>query len=461
MASSMGFIDSSVTAIALPAIRTSLGGSLAAAQWVTGAYLLTLSSLILVGGAASDRFGVVRVFAMGIIAFVLSSVLCTIAQDMIQLNAARSLQGAGAALMVPGSMTLIARAYPREQRGAALGLWAAASTATTAFGPVLGGLLLTLGGPEIWRTIFAINLPLGVGALWLLRRYALADKGRPGTPLDIAGAALATLGLGLLSWSLTEEGASTGPLLVAATALVALFLLWEARSKAPMIRLGMFASRAFAAANLATFLLYTGLIGVMFYLPMTAISVWQVSAFGVTAAFLPTSVMITLFSARSGRLADRLGPGPLMAAGAAIVALGYAAIAFNAHKALFFTHTVPFMFVVGVGMALLVAPLTAAVMASAADKEQGAASGINNAVARVAGLIAVAVMGRVARWSYGAITPDHPGFGLPGTSPSHIAATSTAFAHIAACAAALALASALVSALGLRRETMPLSISKG
>ena len=451
MASSMGFIDASVTAIALPAIRTSLGGSLAAAQWVTGAYLLTLSSLILVGGAASDRFGVVRVFAMGIIAFVASSVLCTVAQDMIQLNAARACQGIGAAFMVPGSMTLIARTYPREERGAALGLWAAASTATTAFGPVLGGLLLTLGGSDIWRAIFALNLPLGLGALWLLHRYAMPDKGRPGTAIDVIGASLATLGLGLLAWSLTAEGPATLPLLAAAAALLALFLLWEARTKAPMIRLAMFANRAFAAANLATFLLYTGIIGVMFYLPMTAISVWQVSAFGVTAAFLPTSVMITLFSASAGRMADRIGPGPLMTAGATMVAIGYAAIALTAHKAAFFSHTVPFMFVVGLGLALLVAPLTAAVMANAADNEQGAASGINNATARVAGLIAVALMGRVARWSYGAITPDHPGFGLPGTAATHIAATSTAFAQIAAWAAGLALASALVSAFGLRR----------
>ena len=448
----MGFIDSSVTAIALPAIRTSLGGSLVAAQWLTGAYLLTLSSVILVGGAASDRFGVVRVFAAGIVAFVASSVLCALAQTMLQIDIARALQGLGAAFMVPGSMTLISRAHPRDQRGAALGLWASASTATTAFGPVLGGLLLTMGGPEIWRAIFALNLPLGLGALWILRRYTLPDQGRPGTPIDLIGAALATLGLGLLAWSMSDVGPKSLPALCAAILLLALFLAWEARHPAPMIRLAMFRNRAFAAANLATLFLYTGIIGVMFYLPMTAISVWHVSAFGVTAAFLPTSVMIALLSSRSGRLADRIGPGPLMAGGATLVALGYAAIAYNAPKAEFFSHTVPFMFVVGLGLALLVAPLTVAVMSNAAESEQGAASGINNAVARVAGLIAVALMGRVAAWSYGGVTAQMPGFGLKATGAAHIIATSTAFSHIAALAAALALASALASAIGLRRK---------
>ncbi|MEO6300666.1 MAG: MFS transporter, partial [Paracoccaceae bacterium] len=359
--------------------------------------------------------------------------------------------GLGAAFMVPGSMTLISRAYPRTERGAALGVWSSASTATTAFGPVLGGLLLTVGGPDVWRVIFILNLPLGLATLWLLYRYTMPDKGRPGTPVDLGGAVLATSGLGLLAWSMTSE-ANPLPLFAAALVTLALFLFWETRHSAPMIRLAMFRNHAFAAANLATLLLYTGIIGIMFYLPMTAISVWHISEFGVTAAFLPTSVMIALLSARAGRLADRVGPGPLMAVGAAIVAIGYAAIAVYAHEARFYSHTVPFMFVVGFGLALLVAPLTAAVMANAAESEQGAASGINNAMARVAGLIGVALMGRIAAWSYGEITGSRLGFGLKGTDPAHVLATSTAFAHIAAFSAALALASAIVSAVWLSRK---------
>ena len=462
MASSMGFIDSSVTAIALPAIRASLGGTLAQAQWVSGAYLLTLSALILVGGATSDRFGVVRVFAGGIVAFVASSVICMIAQSMAQMNVARAVQGVGAAFMVPGSMTLIARAYPREERGAALGFWAAAVTATTAFGPVLGGVLLTIGGAEIWRLVFALNLPLGIGALGLLWRYAVPDAGRPGTRIDWLGAGLATLALGLMAEGMTTEGHSLA-LLAGAVLAAAAFLWREAVTPAPMIRLAMFRSRGFALINAATLLLYIGVTGVMFYLPMTALSVWGVSAFQVTAAFLPVSVIITLLSAWAGRLADRIGPGPLMAAGALLVALGYAGLAWAglawaglasaAPGGRFFSHIVPFMGLVGLGMALVVAPLTSAVMGYATESQQGAASGINNAVARVSGLIAVALMGRVARWSYGPVSATMPGFGLPGTGPGHVAAVSAAFGHIAGLAALLALASALTAAwIGRRAD---------
>lgn len=439
MASSMGFIDSSVTSIALPAIRLSLGGTLAQAQWVSGAYLLTLSSLILVGGATSDRFGIVRVFATGILLFILSSAACTAAQTMTQMNLARAVQGIGAAFMVPGSMTLIARAYPRAERGAALGLWAAAATATTAFGPVLGGMLLTLGGPEIWRVVFALNLPLGAAALWLLLRFTTPDAGRPGTSVDLPGAVLATLTLGLMAEGLTRPDA-TLPLLLAALLCLILFLWREATAQDPMIRLSMFRNRGFAMANLSTLLLYVGVTGVMFYLPMTALSVWGVTAFQVTAAFLPVSILITLLSAPMGRLADRIGAGPLLATGAFIVATGYAAIAWNAPSGRFFTHIVPFMVLVGLGMALVVAPLTAAVMADAREDEQGAASGINNAVARVAGLIAVSLCGRLAGWSYGPISAALPGFGLPGSNADHVAATGTAFAYVAALSAALALA---------------------
>ena len=373
MASSMGFIDSSVTAIALPAMRASLGGTLAQAQWVSGAYLLTLSSLILVGGATSDRFGIVRVFVWGILVFVASSALCAVAQSLGQMNLARAVQGIGAAFMVPGSMVLVSRAYPREARGAALGLWAAAATATTAFGPVLGGLLLTVGGAEVWRAVFALNLPLGAGALWLLWRFALPDAGRPGTRIDWPGALLATLALGLMAEGFTREGQALLWLLGAAIS-AGLFLWREAVTPHPMIRLTMFADTGFALTNLATLVLYIAVTGVMFYLPMTALSVWGISAFAVAAAFLPVSVLITLLSSRTGRLADRVGPGPLMAVGSLLVALGYAGIAINAPAGRFFSHIVPFMVLVGLGMALVVAPLTAAVMAYAKDSEQGAAS---------------------------------------------------------------------------------------
>lgn len=447
MASSMGFIDSSVTAIALPAIRASLGGSLSAAAWVAGAYLLTLSALILAGGAMADRFGTVRIYALGIGLFILSSAACTLAQTMLQMTLARAAQGLGAALMVPGSMTLIARAYPREERGAALGFWAAAASATTAGGPILGGVLLSAGGPEIWRAIFALNLPLGAASLLLLHRFTLPDPGRPGTPVDILGAGLATLALGSFAWALTHEEGQPLPFL-ALSALAALaFLAHEARTPTPMIRLSLFAHRGFALANLATLLLYIGLTGVAFYLPMTAVAAWGVPPWQVAAAFLPTSVMITTLSHWAGRLADRHGAGRLMALGSAITALGYGLLWLQAPSGDFLARIVPCMVLAGFGISLVVAPLTAAVMAYAPEEDQGAASGINNAVARASGLIAVALMGLVARASYGPGGAGMPGFGLPGQTAAHVAATSAAFAHVAALAAALALASALIAAL--------------
>ncbi len=452
LASAMGFIDSSVTAIALPQIRASLGGTLSAAEWVQGGYLLVLTSLILVGGAMSDRFGVVRMFQGGIVAFVFSSMLCAAAPSMPLLIAARALQGMGAAFMVPGSMTLVSRAYPREERGRALGLWAAAATATTAGGPILGGLVLTLAGGDSWRAIFALNLPLGGAALYLLARHAKRDTGRPGIPVDLWGAALATTCLGALALALTEGEAIALPAALV-SALAAMAFLWlEARIGAPMIRLGLFRDRSFSAVNLATLLLYIGLNGFSFYLPMTAISAWGISPLGVTAAFLPGSVLIATLSSRAGRLSDRIGPGWPLTIGCLIVALGYGLIAHFAPEQHFWRLTAPFCIITGLGLALLVAPLTAAVMASAPDADQGAASGINNATARAAALIAVALMGRVATLSYGPVSADLPGFALPFASAAHKAATSLAFSHIAATSCALALSAALVSAIGLLRR---------
>lgn len=450
LASAMGFIDSSVTAIALPAIRESLGGTLSSAEWVQGGYLLALSSLILVGGAMSDRFGVVRVFQGGIVAFVAASVLCALAPSMPLMIAARALQGLGAAFMVPGSMTIVSRAYSREERGRALGLWAAASTATTAGGPILGGLVLTLAGGESWRAIFALNLPLGAGALWLLTRHALPDRGRPGTPVDLVGAALATLALGAMATALTEGASIALPAALVAFAAGAAFLWLESRTPAPMIRLGLFRSRHFSAANLATLLLYIGMNGVSFYLPMTAIAAWGASPLEVTLAFLPISLCIAALSSRAGRWSDRVGAGWPMALGSLVVALAYGLIASFAPRGDFWL-VAPFSLLTGLGLAMLVAPLTAAVMHHAPEEDQGAASGINNATARAAGLVAVALMGRIATAAYGPVSDGMPGFALAGGAAAN-AATSLAFAHIAALSCVLALASALVSALGLIRR---------
>jgi EmrB/QacA subfamily drug resistance transporter len=447
LASSMGFIDGSVTSIATPAMRVALGASLQQAQWINAGYLLSLSSLVLVGGAMGDRFGTTRVFSIGILIFVAASLACAVATTPGLMIAARAVQGVGAALMVPGSMAMIARAYPPDERGRALGLWAAASTLTTALGPVLGGMLVTWGGEHGWRLIFALNLPLGLVALWLIRGRTFGDTGQAGIRVDVAGAILASCGLGLMAWALTE---ATAPpwVLVAAVASLAAFLGWEALTPEPMLRLGIFRNRTMAVANLVTFALYFALGGVMFYLPMTAVSAWGVTALDVTAAFLPISVLIGLLSAPAGRMADRWGAGPMMAAGAMLVALAYAGLWLAAPYGQFWAHVVPLAILAGTGLGLAVAPLTAAAMQGVAEGEQGAASGINNAVARVAGLVAVTGLGQVAAAAYGG---GAPGFGVEGTGEAHLAATGAAFGMVALISAAMAALATFLALMSTRR----------
>ncbi len=446
LASSMGFIDSSVTAIAVPAIRADLGASLMQAQWVGNAYLLTLSAVILAGGAMGDRFGTVRIFGWGIGLFTLASVLCALAPSAGTLIAARAFKGLAAALMVPSSMAIIGRAYSDGGRGRALGIWAAASAVTTALGPVVGGLVLDRAGPPGWRIIFAANLPLGLACLWMLRAHVAPDAGRPGTTVDWPGATLATAGLGALAWGMTDGRLEPA---LAGLALLAAFVAWEARAPAPMMRLGLFRDRAFAAANLATFFLYFALTAVMFFLPMTAIAAWAVTPTAVAAAFLPFSVLIGAMSGPVGRLADRTGAAVPIAGGAALVACGYAWLAATAVPGEFWRAAVPAMTLAAFGMGFVVAPLSAAVMAAASGEEQGAASGINNAVARVAGLAAVALMGQAAAWGFSrAGGAASLGFAAPGTA----AATAAGFAAVAWSAAAFAaLAAAIMGATVVRK----------
>jgi EmrB/QacA subfamily drug resistance transporter len=449
----MGFIDGSVLAIAIPAIREGLGATLVEAQWISNAYMVSLSALILVGGAFGDRFGTARVFAVGIVAFVASSLLCAIAPNAVLLIAARAIQGAAAALMVPGSLALIARAYPPEERGRAIGLWAAASALTTALGPVVGGLLLSLEMPGVWRWIFAVNLPLGAVALWLMRDALRADQGRPDHPVDIPGAVLATLGLGLLTGGLTQEPSHLG-LASAGVGVLVVFVVVEARSSHPMMPLRLFRDRAFAVANLATFALYAGLSAVLFYLPMLLIAGWHLSAFETSFAFAPISAAIFLLSSRFGAMADRTGPGPLIGGGAALVALAYAWLALTLGLESFWAGVLPPMVLAGLGMSMVVAPLSAAVMGAASQDDSGAASGINNAVSRVAGLMAVAVLGGAAAAAYRA-AGGTLSYGEVGEAAGHAEAMTRAFASVAWTASALAAVSAIMSFAGIPRKMPP------
>ncbi len=462
LASSMGFIDGSVLAIATPAIRADLGASLADAQWISNAYMLFLASLLLIGGAAGDRFGLRNVFAIGIVLFVAASLVCAIAPNPTFLIYARAIQGIGAALMVPGSLAIIAKAYPREERGKAIGLWSAFSSLTTILGPVIGGFVLTALGDWSWRLVFAINLPLGGIALALLLLRVPADQPEPGRRLDWIGGILITAALLLIALGLTgSEG--NAPLLshiliycgIGLVALLA-FLFWESRTTAPMLPLHHFRRAAFSGAQGLTFALYFALAAISFFLPMTMIGGWGVSAAEASIVFLPLGILLTLLSSYAGKLADRVGPGPMIAVGALIVAIAFALLGLLAPLQSVWLGVLPATILMGLGMSAVVSPLSTAVMTSVEDRDTGLASGVNNAVARVAGLLAVALMGGVAAFVFeralGGFAELPLFFGMkpdaaiePNAEAARLAGNNAAFAAIAYANAALALLSAVIA----------------
>lgn len=460
LASALGFIDGSVVAVAMPAMRESLGADLREAQWISNAYLVTLSALILACGALADRLGLLRVFGAGIAIFVIASLACAASPTPEVMIGARAVQGMGAAAMIPGSLALIARTYPPDQRGRAIGVWAAASAVTTALGPLVGGAVLSLGGLEVWRWIFAVNLPLGLLALWILRTRTTAETERQHTGVDWTGAVLATAGLGLLAWALTGSAEGHGALpaaglaAVLGAAVLAAFLLQETRAATPMMPLGLFRNRSFSAANIVTFLLYFGLSAVLFYLPMGMISGWGLSEAAAGAAFLPLTVGVAGLSGVAGTWADRVGPRRPILAGAMLTTVAYAGLALTAPAQAFWVLTLPCLCIMGLGMGALVAPLSTAVMGAVPERASGTASGINNAVSRVAGLIAVAALGGIVSVAYAAAG----GGASYGQTPSagidqgrHAAASDVALAAVCWAAAAASALSALVAATGLPR----------
>lgn len=452
---SMGFIDGTVVPLAMPAIRQSLGATLTDATWINNAYMLTLAALILSGGALGDRFGLGRVFAIGVGMFMAASLASALAPSPKLLIAARLVQGAGAALMIPGSLAMISRAYPREDRSRAIGIWAAGSAMTTAVGPIIAGLALSVWGPDMWRWVFAINLPLGIFALTMIWRGVAQDARKAGQPVDLVGGGLAIIGLGSLAWMLTHlEGPATTPLTWATgglglTALLA-FLYQEWRTRVPMMPLSLFADGTFSAANAVTFALYFSMSAILFFLPMLTVAGWGVSEIEAAVAFAPLSIFVFLFSTRFGRLADRIGPGWVIALGALIVALGYGVLARVAPSQAYWTAIVPAMTITGFGMSMVVAPLSSAVMGAVYDSQSGIASGINNAISRIAGLIAVAAMGSVASFHY-ARAGGPLSYGETASHPDHIDAMAAALSAIAWSATGLSLAAALVAILGIRR----------
>lgn len=399
LASSLSFIDGSVVNVALPAIGRDLGGSAADLQWTVNAYTLPLSALLLLGGAAGDRFGRKRLLIAGTILFAAASLACALAPSLPMLLAARAAQGVGSAMLMPNSLSILGTSFSGEARGRAVGTWAAAGAIAGAAGPPLGGWLVEAVG---WPAIFYVNLPVAAGAV-ALAVYAVEDRDDAGGhALDWLGAGLATLALGALTWALTRWSSDrmldwTGGLFIAAgLALASAFILVERRrGDRAMMPLALFGTRAFVGLTLYTFLLYGALGGLILLLPYVLIEAAGYTPLQAGLALLPFAVGIGLGSRAAGQLTARIGPRWPLTVGPVIVAAGFAVAALTDPTDRYWTGPFPALALIAAGMAIAVAPLTTAVLSSVEDAYEGTASGFNSAVARTGGLIATALAGAV------------------------------------------------------------------
>jgi EmrB/QacA subfamily drug resistance transporter len=407
LGSSMAFVDGTVVNVALPAIQRQLDATAFEVQWVVESYALFLAALLLVGGALGDRFGRRRVFAVGVAVFGLASVGCALSADVGQLIAARALQGAGAALLVPGSLALISASFPEGERGRAIGTWSGFSGIAAAAGPVLGGFLVERYS---WTWAFLINVPVVLAVLAIAWARVPESRSSDG-PLDGVGAALATLALGGVVYAFIEaptRGWGSGAVLAALGAglgAAAAFVAVERRTPSPMLPLGLFRNRNFSGANLLTLWLYAGLGGGLYFFPLNLIQVQGYGATAAGAALLPFILIMFLFSRQAGALVERFGPRPPLVAGPLIAAVGfalYAAPGIEAGEARYWTSFFPAVVVLGIGMTVTVAPLTTTVMNSVGAGAAGLASGVNNAVSRAAAVLAIAVFGLVMAWAFDA-----------------------------------------------------------
>jgi EmrB/QacA subfamily drug resistance transporter len=398
LASTLAFVDGSVLNVALPALAESFDASPAETQWTVNAYMLPLSALLLFGGAAGDRFGRRRLLLLGIILFTVASVGCALAPRLEVLLAGRALQGIGAALLMPNSLAILGATFAGEHRGRAIGTWAAVAAMAAAIGPPLGGWMIDAVG---WRSIFLLNLPIALAAIILALRYVDESRGEDDVRLDWAGAALATAGLGAMTWGLTLWSSHRlfGPLSAVATAggalLLSLFVLVEhRRGDRAMMPLGLFGSSNFIGLSLLTLFLYGALGGFFVLLPFVLIG----SGYGAMEAglaLLPFPLIIALGSRFMGRLAERVGPKVPLTVGSLVTAIGYLLLIRVDAEVDYFATIFPAITIMSLGMAGAVAPLTTAVLGSVDARYTGTASGFNSAISRTGGMIATALVGAV------------------------------------------------------------------
>ncbi|MEM9777144.1 MAG: MFS transporter [Chloroflexota bacterium] len=401
---SMAFIDVSALHVALPTIQQDLQSTAAQLLWIVNSYALMLASLLLVSGSLGDKLGQKRVFIVGIVIFIVSSVACGLASTSRMLITMRTIQGIGAAVMVPGSLSLIVSHYPSSDQGRAIGIWSAATALVTVSGPLLGGFLADAG---LWRYLFYINVPLGAIALAALTQVPEKSNSAENQPIDFIGAILATVGLagityGFLSVAELEGGFADpqvwGTLTVGTGSLIG-FIFWQMNTDHPMVPLYLFKSRTFSATNFVTFLLYGAMSVFSFFLSLNLVQIQGYEAREAGLAFLPFAFLVVIMSPWAGRMSDRYGPRPMLTVGPILAGLGFLWISFiglTAGASEMWTTFFPGVLIFGLGISLTVAPLTTAVMTALPSHYAGVASGVNNAVSRTAGVLAIAIMGGIA-----------------------------------------------------------------
>jgi EmrB/QacA subfamily drug resistance transporter len=408
-------VDSTVANVALPAIADDLGGGLAGQQWTANAYLVTLSSLLLIGGSLGDIFGERRVFALGVLLFGATSLMCALAPTIEVLVGARALQGVAGALLTPAALAVIVSTFPPDERGKAVGAWTAWGGIGTVLGPVIGGQLVDSAS---WRWIFAINVPIVVVTIVLILRVVPEGRERdPNARVDVVGALLCALGLAGITFGLIEQPLHgwSDPVvavpLMLGVLLFAGFLMWEGRwAERPMLPLALFKRRNFAAGNLETFLMYGGLGLLFFFLVLFLQQVAGFSALEAGSSSIPVTVLMFAFSMRFGALADKHGPRFFMGVGPLVAAAGMVLLLMRVDAdAKYFADVLPGLLVFGLGLSMTVAPLTSTVLADADDSNAGIASGVNNAIARVASLVAIAAVGAVVASAFGSKLDDEIG----------------------------------------------------